>query len=61
LPLADAPAGHTFYASSYFTARTIYCDDDPGWRTLSQAYLVSYPSLAAAEAALPSYHLHQPC
>ncbi|HEY8745427.1 MAG TPA: hypothetical protein VIU62_20245 [Chloroflexota bacterium] len=61
LPLADAPAGHTFYASSYYTANTIYCDDDPGWRSLSPAYLVSYPSLAAAEAALPGYHLHQAC
>lgn len=73
LPLADAPApvasdpnaGHTFYASTYhrgaYQADRIYCDDDPGWRSLSPAYLVSFPSLAAAEAALPSYRLHQPC
>ncbi|MHB8409854.1 MAG: hypothetical protein ACYDHY_17505 [Acidiferrobacterales bacterium] len=63
--VVDVNAGHTFYASTYhrgaYQADRIYCDDDPGWRTLSPAYLVSYPSLAAAEFALPGYHLHQSC
>jgi hypothetical protein len=44
-----------------FGARYIYCDTDPGWRTLSKPYLVSFPSLAAAQAALPGYTLHRPC
>jgi len=52
---------HTYYASRAPNASTIYCDDDPLWQTLSQRNLVSFPSLAAAMAALPSYHLHQPC
>lgn len=67
LPLADAPTGHSFYASSYhpgpgpFQSHTIYCDDDPGWQSLSPTYRVQYPSLAAAQAALPGYTLHQAC
>jgi len=52
---------HTYYASKAPNASTIYCDDDPLWQTLSERNLVSFPSLAAAMAALPSYHLHQPC
>jgi len=63
--VSDPNAGHTFYASTYhrgaYQADRIYCDDDPGWQTLSPRYLVSFPSLAAAEAALPGYSLHQPC
>ena len=54
-------SGHAYYASTYHTADTIYCDTDPEWKSLSQQYLVSFPSLDAAMAALPSYHLHRPC
>jgi len=68
LPLADQPSGdHTYYASSYhpgpgpLQSHLNYCDDDPGWRSLSPNYLAHYPSLAAAEAALPDYYLHQAC
>jgi hypothetical protein len=56
-----ATEGHTFYASSFATADTIYCDTDPGWKSLSPRYLVSFPSLDEALAALPGYHLHRPC
>jgi hypothetical protein len=63
-PAAPGPPsgdGHTYYASRAPNASTIYCDDDPIWQSLSARNLVSYPSLAAAMAALPGYHLHQPC
>jgi hypothetical protein len=50
-----------YYASSYPTAGTIYCADDPAWRNLSPAYLVHFATLAQAKARFPSYHLHQPC
>jgi hypothetical protein len=66
-PLPTPPAavvstnGHTYYASTYQTADTIYCDTDPAWKSLSQRYLVSFPSIDAAMAALPAYHLHRPC
>ena len=50
-----------FYASSYGTASTIYCADDPGWRQLSTRYLVHFASWRAAHARFPGYHLHQPC
>jgi len=50
-----------YYASSYPTAHTIYCADDPDWRNLSKTYLVHFATLAQARARFPSYHLHQPC
>ncbi len=50
-----------FYASSYGTASTIYCADDPGWRSLSKTYLRHFTTWARARAAHPGYHLHQPC
>lgn len=57
----DSNAGHTFYASGYYTASTIYCDDDSTWRRLSPRYLLHFNSLEEAFAALPGYHLHRPC
>lgn len=54
-------AGHTFYASSSKRARTIYCDDDPARKSLSAKRLLSFPSFAAASAALPADRLHRPC
>jgi hypothetical protein len=64
-PVTNLPAaianGNTYYASSYRTADTIYCDSDPEWKSLSPRYLVSFASLDAAMAALPGYHLHRPC
>jgi hypothetical protein len=50
-----------FYASSYGTASTIYCADDPGWRDLSRRYLVHFAGWRAAHDRFPGYHLHQPC
>jgi hypothetical protein len=50
-----------YYASSYPTASTIYCADDPAWQSLSKTYLVRFATLAQAKARFPSYHLHQPC
>ena len=50
-----------YYASSYQTASTIYCADDPAWRDLSPTYLVHFATLAQAMARFPSYHLHQTC
>jgi hypothetical protein len=63
-PVATAPPeadGHTYYASKASNATTIYCDTDPDWKTLSPANLLNFSSLEAAMAALPAYHLHQPC
>jgi len=54
-----SPGG--YYASSYPTASTIYCADDPTWRELSKTYLVHFATFAQAIARFPSYHLHQPC
>jgi hypothetical protein len=50
-----------YYGSSYPTARTIYCADDPEWRSLSSHYLVRFATLAAAFRRFPGRHLHQPC
>jgi len=50
-----------FYASSYPTASTIYCADDPTWRELSKTFLVHSATFAKAMARFPTYHLHQPC
>jgi hypothetical protein len=50
-----------YYASSYPSADTIYCADDPEWRTLSKAYLVHVTTWARAIARFPGRHLHQPC
>jgi hypothetical protein len=50
-----------YYASSYPSARTIYCADDSCWQSLSKTYLVHFPTWAKAIARFPSYHLHQPC
>jgi hypothetical protein len=60
-PSPSSTGGHTFYASTYGTAHTIYCDTDPGWKSLSPKYLVSYSSLDVATAALPGYTLRQAC
>jgi hypothetical protein len=50
-----------YYASSYPSARTIYCADDSEWRSLSKTYLVHFATWAAAHRRFPAYHLHQPC
>jgi hypothetical protein len=50
-----------YYASSYSTASTIYCADDPAWKELSKTYLVHFATFAGARARFPSYHLHRPC
>lgn len=56
---STSPGG--YYASSYPTASTIYCADDPEWHNLSPTYLVHFATLAQAFARFPGYHLHQPC
>jgi hypothetical protein len=66
-PPATAPGGGStasaggYYASSYPTASTIYCADDPEWRSLSSRYLVHFRTYARAIARFPAYHLHRPC
>ncbi len=61
-PSGSGGDGHTYYASTFRTASDIYCDTDPGWKSLSNTYLTNYPSLDAALAALGAkYHLHRPC
>ena len=50
-----------YYASSFGTASTIYCADDPAWRELSKRYLVHFRTFASAHRRFPGYHLHQPC
>ncbi|MEO8293712.1 MAG: HNH endonuclease signature motif containing protein [Actinomycetota bacterium] len=50
-----------YYASSYPSATTIYCANDPAWHTLSRDYRVHFATLEAALARFPSYHVHQPC
>jgi hypothetical protein len=50
-----------YYTSSYPSAYTIYCADDPEWRSLSKHYLVHFPTLAAALKRFPGRHLHRPC
>jgi hypothetical protein len=50
-----------FYASSYYSAHTIYCADDLAWKALSSTYLVHFSTWAQAIARFPSYHLHQAC
>ncbi len=50
-----------YYASSYPTATTIYCADDPEWHQLSPTYLVHFATFAQAKARFPGYHLHRPC
>jgi hypothetical protein len=61
-PPAPSPSSSGgFYASSYPTARFIYCADDPGGKSLSTKYLVHFTTLAQAHTRFPNYHLHRPC
>jgi hypothetical protein len=50
-----------YYSSSYPSAHTIYCADDPAWKSLSTKYLQHFATLVAARAAHPGYTLHRPC
>ncbi len=50
-----------YYTSSYKTATTIYCANDPTWQTLSPKYLVHFDTLEEAQQAYPGKHLHRPC
>jgi hypothetical protein len=56
-----APSAGGYYASSYPTASTIYCADDPEWRGLSATYRVHFRTFAQARRRFPGYHLHRPC
>ena len=53
--------GHTFYLSSYRTAKYYYCDTDDGWKGLTPEYLKSYPSEQALLKDYPSRTLHEAC
>jgi hypothetical protein len=64
LPATGGSGGSSsggFYASSYSTASTIYCADDPTWHELSKKYLVHFDTFAQAKARFPGYHLHRQC
>jgi hypothetical protein len=50
-----------YYASSYPTARTIYCANDSAWKSLSKTYLRHFTTFRTALQAFPGRHLHQPC
>src|SRR6185503_8678228 len=58
-PLSGSPSNSGYYVSSYPSAHTIYCADDPEWRTLSTTYRHHFGTLAAARRAFPGYRLHQ--
>jgi len=58
---SDASTGHAYYASGAANASNIYCDSDPDWKRLSPANLQRFASLEAAQAAHPTYKLHQAC
>ncbi len=58
-PVSSSRGG--FYASGYPTAHTIYCADDPSWRSLSRRYLRHFKTLARARRRFPGYRLHRPC
>ena len=55
------PSGHTFYLSTYYTAKYYYCDTDPGWQSLSPKYLKSYSSEQELLKNYPSKALHEAC
>ena len=59
VPASSSRGG--FYASSYPTAHTIYCADDPTWRGLSKRYLRHFKTLARARRRFPGYRLHRAC
>lgn len=58
---AGGVASGGYYASSYRTARDIYCADDPAWHALSPKYLVHFATLTQALARFPGRRLHRPC
>jgi hypothetical protein len=60
-PVGSVTSPGGFYASSYPTASTIYCADDPTWHELSKTYLVHFATFAQAKARFPGYRLHRPC
>ncbi len=48
MPTATSPVGQmTWYTSSHSSAQYYYCELDPQWKSLSPAYLRSYPSEVA--------------
>lgn len=57
----SGPSPGGYYASRYPSASTIYCADDPAWRSLSKTYRVHFRTWTQAHRRFPAYHLHQPC
>jgi micrococcal nuclease len=60
-PTLPSRNGHTFYLSTYHTAKTYYCDTDETWKSLSTNYLKSYDSEQAVLQAYPNRVLHEAC
>lgn len=54
-------SGHTFYVSSYRTAKYYYCDTDKTWKGLSSKYIKSFSSEAELLKAYPDKTLHSAC
>lgn len=50
-----------YYLSTSPSARTIYCADDPQWKSLSKRNLQHFDTLEEAKKKYPDYHLHKPC
>lgn len=44
-PTPPPVVSHTYYTSSYRTAKYYYCDTDPGWKSLKAQYLRSFNSI----------------
>lgn len=61
-PVANVSVtGHTFYVSSYHTAKYYYCDSDKTWKGLSPKYIKSFSSEAELLKAYPDKTLHEVC
>lgn len=65
-PVPSLPAqpqtisAHTFYTSSYYSAKYYYCDTDDGWKSLSPTYLKSFSNETELLAKY-ARTLHEPC
>jgi micrococcal nuclease len=60
-PPSLQPSRHVFYTSTYHTAKLYYCDTDEAWKSLSPAYVKSYPSEQDVLADYPTKTLHEAC
>lgn len=58
---APQEGDHTFYLSTYKTAKYYYCDTDDGWKSLTPKYLKSYPAEKELLKDYPTKILHEAC